>query len=272
MRALALLTVVFLLAASSFPAAADDVRDPGKVNKILPYGTFDTPDLAPGVQGTLAFNVSNPYTSNMANVVLSVEIYRYVEQEITKSVDSSWRYPRLVNLSQSGTNISFSFGTLPVNTSTRVFITVLTSTDMPHGGIFNQGSYFIRFWLTFVHEGSPAKMASPGYWTKEQFQYATLEGASCPPAFCEGEVNLTRLQNISGILPDTGFGVKDTIPLWPFYLMVAGAAFFIVLAFFFYAEENPKSFPRTARSFAYFKGRLVRVFRPRGAKKGPGAG
>lgn len=271
MRAIALLTIVILLAASATPAAADDVRDPGKVNKILPYGKFDTPDLAPGEQGTLAFNVSNPYSSDMTNVVLSAEIYQYAEQETYRSVDPSWQYPRLVNLSQSGTNISFSFGTLPVNTSTRVFITVLTSTDMPHGGIFNQGSYFVRFWLTFVHEGSPAKMASRGHWTTEQFQYATSE-APCPPAFCKGEVNLTRLQNISGILPDTGFGVKDAIPLWPFYLMVVGAAFFIVLAFLFYAEENPKSFPRTARSFAYFKGRLVRVFRPRGAKKGPGEG
>jgi len=272
MRALALLTVALLLAAFASPAAADNVRDPGKVNKILTYGTFDTPDLAPGEQGTLAFNLSNPYSSDMTNVVLSAEIYQYAEQEVYRSVDPSWQYPRLANQSQSGTNISLPFSTLPVNASTRVFITVLTSIDMPHGGIFNQGSYSVRFWLTFILNSSAVKMASRGYWTTEQFQYATLEGPSCPQAFCEGQVNLTRLQNISGILPDTGFGVKDLIPLWPFYLLVVGAAFFIVLAFLFYAEENPKNFPRTARSFAYFKGRLARVFRPRGAKKGPGAG
>lgn len=268
MRALALLTVVFLLCAFSAPAIADDVRDPGKVNKILPFGSFSTPDLAPGDTGTLAFNVSNPYATDISSVTLSVGIYQYTEQEQARAVDSSWQYPKLVYQSQSGNNITFNLGTLAVNSSVRIYITVLTSTDMPHGGIFNQGSYFIRFWLTFIHEGSLAKLASPGYWTKEQFQYATLEGASCPPAYCVGQVNLSRLQGISGLIPDTSFGVKDQIPIWPFYAMAFGAGFFIVLAFLYYAEENPARFPRTARSFAYFKGRFARVFRPRGGKKG----
>ena len=275
MRAIALTVVLtFVLAVSSSALAQDDVRDPGKVNKILTYGTFVTPDLEPGQQGLLAFNFSNPYSvTNMTNVRLNVSIYAYAEQDVYMTVDSSWswQYPRFAEAPSPGRNITITYPILRMGESIRVNLTVLTSTDMPHGGVFNQGSYFIRFWLDFDFNGTPAKMASPGYWTKEQLQYATAEGPNCQSADCVGQVNLSRLGNIDGILPDTGFGVKDLIPTWPFYAMIAGASFFIVLAFLFYAEENPSQFPRTARMFATFKGKLARVFRPRKSKKARGS-
>jgi len=184
-------------------------------------------------------------------------------------VDSSWswEYPRFAEATGTGREAIINYASLDVNESQRIVLTVQTSVDMPHGGIFSQGSYLIRFWLTFTLNSTPAKMASPGYWSKEQFQYATAEGDECTSSSCIGQVNLSRLGNIDGILPDTAFGVKDIIPVWPFYAMAVGAVFFLVLAFLYYAEENPSSFPRTARMFAYFKGRLVQVFRPRKGKK-----
>jgi hypothetical protein len=268
MRATALCIALLAILAISSSAVAD-VRDPGLVNKILMYGTFETPDLDAGQQGVIAFNLTNPYNDPMTNIVLNASIYQYVEQETSMMLDSTWthEYPKFEGASDPGREARFILSTLGSNLSTRVSLTVLTSSDMPHGGIFSQGSYLVRFWLTFVLDGVPAKMASPGYWSKEQFMWATQEGAGCVSPGCVGQVNLTRLGGIDGILPDTAFGVKDLIPQWPFYLFGTGAIFFLLLAFFYYAEENPSKFPRTARAFAGFKGRLVRVFRPRKGRK-----
>jgi len=239
------------------------------VNKILMYGTFETPDLEAGQQGVIAFDLTNPYNNSMTSIVLNASIYQYVEEEVATMVDSTWthEYPKFEGAPAPGREKKIILSTLLVNQSVRVNFTVLTSSDMPHGGVFSQGSYLVRFWLTFVLDGVPAKMASPGYWSKEQFIWATQEGAGCTSPGCVGQVNLTRLGGIDGILPDTAFGVKDIIPQWPFYLFGAGAVFFLLLAFFYYAEENPSKFPRTARAFAGFKGRLVRVFRPRKGRK-----
>jgi len=271
MRATALCIALLAILAGSSSAVAD-VRDPGLVNKILMYGTFETPDLEAGQQGVIAFDLTNPYNDSMTNIVLNASIYQYVEQDVSMMLDSTWThgYPKFEGASDPGREFKI-IPTAPLasNSSTRINLTVLTSSDMPHGGIFSQGSYLVRFWLTFELLGVPARMASPGYWSKEQFMWATEEGPKCLPqwSWCVGELNLTRLGGIDGILPDTAFGVKDLIPRWPFYLFGTGAIFFLLLAFFYYAEENPSKFPRTARAFAGFKGRLVRVFRPRKARK-----
>jgi hypothetical protein len=269
MRATALCIALLAILAISSNAVAD-VRDPGLVNKILMYGTFETPALDAGQQGVIAFDLTNPYNDSMTNVVLNASIYQYVEQDTSMMLDSTWThgYPKFEGAPSPGRELKITpLAPLARNSSTRVNLTVLTSSDMPHGRIFSQGSYLVRFWLTFVLDGVPAKMASPGYWSKEQFMWATQEGAGCVSPGCVGQVNLTRLGGIDGILPDTAFGVKDIIPEWPFYLFGTGAIFFLLLAFLYYAEENPSKFPRTARAFAGFKGRLVRVFRPRKGRK-----
>ena len=268
MRASALLVAVFVLFVAS-SAATGDVRDPGMVNKILTYGTFETPDIEPGQQGIIAFNLTNPYNKTMADITLNVSIYEYAEQEVSRVVDSSWSYdfPKFESAAAPGREKTFLFASLASNSSTRVSLTVLTSEDMPHGGLFSQGAYLIRFWLEFRLDGIPVWMASPGYWSKQQLIHATADQNLCNPTDCVGDVNLTRLGGVDGILPDTAFGVKSSVPMWPFYAAGTGAIFFLLLAFLYYAEENPSKLPRTARAFASFKGKLVRVFRPRkGAK------
>jgi len=262
--------VILLVVLAASSGAVADVRDPGLVNKILKYGTFQTPDLEPGQQGMIAFDLTNPYNDSMNNIVLNASIYQYVEQSVSITLDSTYtqEFPKFEEATTpSGREAIFQMLSLNSNRSARVSFTVLTSLDMPHGGTFSQGSYLVRFWLTFNLDSVAVRMASPGYWSKEQFIYATEEGSTCNSADCVGQVNLTRLGGIDGILPDTAFGVKDLIPTWPFYVFGAGATFFLLLAFLYYAEENPSKFPRTARAFAGFKGRLNRVFRPRKSKK-----
>jgi len=268
MRATALCVALLTILAAS-PGVLADVGDPGLVNKLLMYGTFETPDLEAGQTGVIAFNLTNPYADPITNVVLNVSIYQYIEQDVSMMLDSTWahEYPKFEGAAAPGRERKFTNSSMASNSTTRISLTVLTSSDMPHGGIFSQGSYLVRFWLTFDLLGVPAKMASPGYWSKEQFEWATREGPDCTSPGCRGQVNLTRLGGIDGVLPDTAFGVKDIIPEWPFYVFGASAIFFLLLALLYYAEENPSKLPRTARAFAGFKGRLARVFRPRKGKK-----
>jgi len=272
MRALALCIVMVVVLAPSAQALTE-VRDPGKVNKILMYGTFATPDLQPGDSGTIAFDFHNPYNADMTNVVLNVSMYRYIEQDLSMNVDSSWRweFPKFDGAAAPGRDKALALNSVAPDETRRISLTVRTSGDMPHGDVFDQGAYLVRFWLTFTFNGSQARMASPGYWSKEQFMYATEEGDRCPSSSvdCVGQVNLSRLGGIDGILPDTAFGIKDAVPMWPMYLLVAGIAFFTVLAFLYYAGENPSKYPRSARAFAEFRGKLARVFRPRGKTKTP---
>ncbi len=269
MRIPALCLFALLVIAPSVQAHPE-VRDPGQVNKILMYGTFQTPSLAPGETGTLAFDLHNPYVMNMTNVVLNVSMYGYAEQDISMDLDGSWRweFPRFSGAPARGREMWITFSSIAPDETNRVSLIVQTGQDMPHGGAFTQGAYLIRFWLTFIYNGAPAHMASPGYWSREQFMYATEEGERCPASTgdCAGQVNLSRLGGIDGILPDTAFGVKDDIPVWPMYTLIAGAVFFTFLGFLYYAEENPSKYPKFARAFAEIRGKAARVFRPRGRK------
>ena len=97
----------------------------------------------------------------MGNIVLNVSIYRYATIEETAAVDSSWgwAYPRLRSTSPAcdGRECHLLAGgpgdRLGVNQTDRYDVkrlTVATSKDMPHGSVFAQSSYFVRFWLQFT--------------------------------------------------------------------------------------------------------------------------
>jgi hypothetical protein len=81
-------------------------------------------------------------------------------------------------------------------------------------------------------------------------------------------VNLTIL-GVDGVLADSAFGVKPPIPRWPFYVLIAVAAFCAGLAFLFWVEENPGAYPRVEAWWARQRGRLARV-RPRRRRAGGG--
>jgi hypothetical protein len=155
-------------------------------------------------------------------------------------------------------------------TSVRLNFTILTapdSRDMPHGSIFSQSSYFVRFELRFEGNVSgtfvPFRMASRGFFSDDDWEAATNASNtdSCTPPWCRGNLNLTILR-VDGILPDSAFGVKEPIPRWPFYALVAAAVLFLVLAFLFWVEENPGSYPRVEAWWARTRGRLARTFAP----------
>jgi len=284
-----LLGALLLLLPSARASGPTDARDVGNVNKILKV--METPQLAPGGSGEFVFNLSNPYVCGMCamrNIVLNVSIYRYATIEETAPVDGSWpwAYPRIrVNSTCDGRECLVLNGSpspsLGVNATDRYIVErlrILTSPDMPHGSVFTQSSYFVRFWLEFDYNNGtgPAhlKMASRGYFTDAQWNRARFDPLTPPKGCtpynatnrCLGSLNLTAL-GVDGVLTDSAFGVKEPIPAWPFYGLLAVTIFFLILAFLYWVEENPGRYPRVERVWLTFKGRLRRVLRFPWAKK-----
>src|SRR5438034_3785681 len=185
-RAVALsLGILLLLLPVVRAVGPDDARDVGNVNKII--SVMESPQLAPGESGEFVFNVSNPYrcgTCAMQNISLNASIYRYATIEETSPVDATWpwAFPKIRVASpvcEARECHLFAGGPLDrLNVSEHIvqrFI-VLTSRDMPHGSVFAQSSYFLRFWLEFDFNNGTAthlRMASRGYFTDVQWTQAT---------------------------------------------------------------------------------------------------
>jgi len=281
-------TVAFALAIvlALVPAARaqDDPRAPGSVNRIL--AVVAPLILAPGDSGSLRLNLTNPYGHRMQNASLNVSVYEYATVETSAPVDATWghEYPLLQAHQADGTMCrarecrlmaGLPQDILLAGESLLLNFTVLTSYDMPHGSVFAEAAFFLRFWLEFDFNNGTAqshlRMASRGYFTSAQWDAARADlGPGCTPYNpanrCIGSLNLTRL-GVDGIIPDASFGVREGFPLWPFYGLLALIVFFLVLAFLFWVEENPGKYPRVERVWLRFKGRLRRAVRRPGAGK-----
>jgi hypothetical protein len=274
--ALALLVLAVVL---SPPATAEDWGAVGKVNKLI--SVQSSPELAPGDSGRLEFYFNSTYTEPMINVTLTAGIYRYATIEESVPVDSSWPYA-YPKIAESGArDWTWTAARVDPGNSTLLNFTVVTvadSRDMPHGSIFSQSSYFVRFSVVFDGNVSGTMttfhMASRGFFTDAQWDLATSPNATtpCDVPWCRGGtgrgVNLTDL-GVDGVLPDSAFGVKEPIPRWPFYLLIALAAFFLVLAFLFWVEENPGSYPRIEARWARTRGWWARTTAPLRRRKPP---
>lgn len=270
MRARALALSLLLLATLFAPAAsAEDFGAVGKVNKLI--SIQETPSLAPGDSGRFAFFFNSTYTvETIRNVTLNASIYQYATIDESVVIDSSWPYP-YPKIAETGTREwSWTRPAVGPGTSTPLNFTILTapeSRDMPHGSVFSQSSYFVRFELAFDGNVSgnltPFRMASRGFFTDADWETATSVNYTdpCTPPSCRGNVNLTIL-GVDGILPDSSFGVKEPIPRWPFYALIALAVVFLVLAFLFWVEENPGTYPRIETWWARTRGRVARTLAP----------
>jgi len=270
--ALALLVLAVVL---SPPATAEDWGAVGKVNKLI--AVKSSPELVPGDTGRFEFYFNSTYSGPMINVTLTAGIYRYATIEESVPVDSSWPYA-YPKIAETGTR-TWSWTAARVDNGTSrvlnfTIVTAVDSRDMPHGSIFSQSSYFVRFSVIFEGHVSGTltafHFASRGYFTDAQWNLATSANATnpCAPPGCRGDVNLTVL-GVDGIVPDSAFGVKEPIPRWPFYLLIALAAFFLVLAFLFWVEENPGSYPRVEAWWARTRGRLARTTAPLRRRRPP---
>jgi hypothetical protein len=272
MRAPALAVALLLvLVVFATPARAADFASVDYVNKLIQ--PVSTPQLEPGQSGDFQFQFNSTYPAGMPmlNVHLNVSIYEYETIDTSIRVDRNWSYPYPIIEPGGGREFHWD-PTAPVEpgTVTNLSFTVLTSSDpnlMPSGSVFSQASYVLRMWLEFDGNVSGTithfRMASRGYFTDVAWAQATNMTYTnpCNPPTCRGNLNLTFL-HVDGVLPDSSFGVKPPIPQWPFYLLIALAVVCAGLAFLFWVEENPGTYPRVEAWWARQRGRMARL-RPR---------
>ncbi|MGI0149148.1 MAG: hypothetical protein ACREDF_06420, partial [Thermoplasmata archaeon] len=187
MRARALALSVLLAAMLLAPtASAEDFGAVSKVNKLI--SIQETPSLAPGDSGRFVFFFNSTYTvETMRNVTLNASVYRYATIDESVAVDASWPYA-YPQIAETGTQAwTWTSPAVPPGTSIPLNFTIVTardSHDMPHGSVFSQSSYFVRFELEFDGNVSgnqtPFRMASRGFFTTAEWATATSANYTNP--------------------------------------------------------------------------------------------
>ncbi len=270
MRAAAL-AIAFLLGSMaalvgpSAPARAIDFGAVGNVGKLI--DNVSGLQLAPGESGLFRFQLNVTYSQPIFNVRLNASIYEYATTDTATLVNQSWPYPYPILMPSGGREVNWCWPQVGSGSVLNLSFTVVTVADgnlMPHGSVFNQAAYFLRFGLEFDGNVSGTmthfRFASRGFFSAALWDRATSANATTPCTLpsCRGGLNLTILK-VDGVLPDSSFSVQDPIPRWPFYVLIAFAVFFVGLAFLFWVEENPEAYPRVAAWWARQRGRFARL-------------
>lgn len=280
---LKIVTLTFIIVASASlsvismdAVAQEDPRDPGLVNKLV--NIIETPGLPnvglkPGDKGGFRIQIVNPYEGNMTNIVFNASIYSYATLEEIQDVTSAWTTPFI----EESNSIEYTLQPFNLDASEErnISFTIVTNYDTPHGGAFSQSTYFVRFWLEFDYTNLTSTehmvMKSPGHFSSEIWTEATRTPEESDEPYYRGTVNITYLEEttgqVDGILPDSSFALKEHIPLWPFYALIVLMILSGFLAFMFYLEEKPGTWPWMERRWLGFKGKLVQVFRLSRLKK-----
>lgn len=232
-----------------------DIPYPGKpqyANNIL--GGFRTPVVDPGDDFEFSFNVTNPYGeyNNMTSVRLTMGIYRYATQDRVLNVTEEFKRPPLIE--GEAPEMLLELGFIEGNETVRVNLTIETDDDTPHGSYFSQSTYFVRFNMTFNFEGNSTDVVlkSRGCFTDQEWDNLTSFELGDPI------VNMTYLESlgVDGLLPDSSFGIKVPIPIWPLGLIVAGCVGLSFLALYFFTVDNPGKYPALEKRFNYLRGKL----------------
>ncbi len=224
-----LLFALLLPVLISGTALAQPVSDPARTNLILTIQA--SPQLVPGERGDLQLELHNPYDWAMENVSLFGEVYAFLHRAERAEIAGLPNRPSLGTDGSTWTRVEF--GSVLAGGRRPATIPVQTSPQTPGGTVFTQGAYLLRFRLDFDYGvGLHAVMVSPGFYTAEEWAFATRDDPTVDERATYRYVGFANysalglvfgLPSIDGILPDSGFGVKEPLPLWPFQLLAVGA-------------------------------------------------
>ncbi len=254
--AFAVLASALMIVIAGAPLVSADRFDPGSptyTDRML--GGFVTPTVAPGQTVNFAFTLTNPYNVSshvMRNVTLSMGVYKYATQDESRMVNSSFTNPPMID----GTSYErvFSIQNMSPGMMWPMHIPIDTTVQTPHGSYFLQSTYFVRFRLVFNLENGSARIVlqSKGYFTDEEWSKIVSFVAGQPM------VNTTYMHslNVTGLLPDSSFGIKVPIPMWPLGVLSAACVCASVLALYYIVLENPGRYPRLEKGFYYLRGKL----------------
>ncbi len=253
--ALAVTVVLF-----SSAGARGQISNPGSpeyVNKILI--DFVAPTVHPGETAHFSFKVNNSYADGdiaaiMTNITLTAGIYKYATQDGSRDVNSSFANPPLIN--GESAEITESLPALVgAYANDAIALSIETSGRTPHGTFFSPSTYFLRFSLEFNLEGNATKIVlkSKGCFTDAEWSRIVhvLDGVTY--------INKTYLKEtlgVDGILPDSSFGLKEKIPMWPLYALVGVCVVVLFSIIYYFVLDNPGKFPRLEKRFYYLRGKL----------------
>lgn len=241
----ALLLVPILLAA--FPSV---IGEPAPVDAyvsspahIVSFQNYSTPQIEPGHHGYMEFRVVNRYTNYMASINITIEITAGVNEKESKDISKVSQPPRLESVGRTATGqgtqkVSISIPALDPGEEKAVTLRYkVQSFEDTY-----EATYIVRSMIDFWYGNQTEPqvhyiMRSKGHFTNEQWAVATSGGG-----FQYTNVNLTAL-NISGITPDTTFGVRSPFPQWPKWVFLGGAILFLGLGLLFVAMDNYGKFP-----------------------------
>ncbi len=255
------LAITVLLLSSA--GALGDISNPGEpkyANKILI--DFIAPTVAPGHTATFSFKVNNSYsaysaTATMTNVTLTAGIYKFATQQESREVNDSFPHPPLIN--GTALELTQNLSKLGFEQSTLVSFDIETSRRTPHGTYFSQSTYFLRFSLEFNFEGNATKVVlkSRGCFTDDQWNKLVYieNGVTF--------INKTYMRSlgVDGLLPDSSFGLKAPIPMWPLVLLILVCVAVVFSIIYYFVLDNPGKFPRLEQRFYYLRGKLGESWR-----------
>jgi hypothetical protein len=233
-RFLSILLVILLLIPPVSAESSDEEREyishPGNIPR---FHDFETPQILPGEDGYLNFKLENRYDIQITDIEIIVEIYRFANIHESLPMEEISKPPAFSDTTGSQIR-KYTIGQLGNDTSTDIGTGLKIKTNEET----KQGTYFVRFQLTFTYNETEYIMKSRGHFTDEEWDNATTDTTNDDP----GNINITKL-GVNGIIPDTTFGVKKPWPIWPLYVLGALSVMFAGLAILTYMYEentNPK--------------------------------
>ncbi len=244
------LAFLVLTLSLSLTSGLDEVSDPGRVNKLL--GDFTTPIIEPSSEGTLSFNLTNPYEEDMGNVRVRIEIYAFATLDEEKDITLVDSPPTFAATGETYT--SFSHNVLVPNQAYPRELRINTNSNT------EKGVYFLRFEMEFEYLEESYLMRSKGHFSDEDWDYATRRPGTSDEPYYSGSINITYLQ-ADGIIPDSSFTVKTPIPRWPQFLLGGLAAFFGIFAVMLYMQEEYNSFPWLEKTLNKWSGKFQQLRR-----------
>ncbi len=231
-RPLVILSILIIVSALLSSAASSvDISDPKYTNDLI--SSVDTPNIEPGEKGSITIILKNPYPEEtvLENITFTVEIYNCIYMNKQKNISEVSHPP---SLGDSGIDMSRDIERLESGETRKMKYDVHSFEET------EEGVYSLRFKIIFWHEGKKELMKSKGYFSTSELKRTMDSGGENSSS--EGGIG-TSMLNVSGILPESSFTVREEIPRWPQYVLGFVTVLTGVLAVMFYMQEQYGSFP-----------------------------
>jgi hypothetical protein len=227
------------------PPLKDYVTDPSHTNFL--FINFSGPTIYPGDMGNLNFKLNNPYNRSMENIVLYAEIYAYATLETYRYIDENFSNPPTI-ANGDGLKYNTSRPSLDPESSSWVNLSIDTNDETP------EGVYYVRFCLQFDYPNSTNGsikfehfvMRSMSFFSKEDWDYATIKPTNETKQYYRHGVNMTYLNKImpvDAIIPFISFSVRRGIPKWPLFVFIGLIGVSATLAYMYYMNDNYGKYP-----------------------------